>query len=100
MNDNGPPPLFWVFMGVWAVLMIVGYWFFGFKREARLKRAVLPWSLAFAGCLFCFFVLLISGGQLEVFVFVVPAVAIISVMNAKLIRFCDRCGATAYNHNW
>ena len=100
MNDHGPPPVFWVFLGVWVALTIGSFWFFGFKRDARLKRTVLPWFVAFTGVLFCFFVVLISGGEFWHLFFVAPAVALISLLNVWLIRFCDSCGATAYNYTW
>jgi len=99
MNADGPPLLFWIFMGVWVVLGAASLWFFTRSKDASLKRRVHIWGMIGAGVLFAGFTLLMSG-EPWVLLFVLPAVALISFLNIRLTKFCRSCGATLYNFNW
>jgi hypothetical protein len=41
-----------------------------------------------------------SWMSLGILAITVPAVTVISYMNIKLTKFCDKCGATLINSNW
>lgn len=86
-------------MALGTGLAIIGAWFFFVNRDARVKKAVLPWYIGFAAVLFVLFVWS-QTDSLEVLLILVPGVAIISFLNTWWIEFCGNCGATLYNDLW
>lgn len=90
----GPPLEFVVFMVFWIVLGVTSFLFFQFNRNASLKRRIWSPFVIIIGIIFASFVWHMSGGSREVFLFMLPAILIISVLNIRLTRFCQSCGRT------
>jgi hypothetical protein len=99
MKENGPPPIFMVFMAVWVVLGISSMWFFTRSRNARLKRNLHRWGTIATGVVFAGFVVA-STGQLGLLLFVGPALVLVSFLNIRMTKFCNACGAMLYKHQW
>jgi hypothetical protein len=95
-----------LFVGTWIVLGIVGFVVFFLGRDTALKRRWFPRFVVLGGVLFVFFST--TGTVLEsqswwslgILLVVVPAVALISFLNIKMTKFCDKCGATLIYSNW
>lgn len=94
------------FVGTWIVLGIGGFFLFYLGRDVAFKRRWFPRYVILGGVLFVFFSTTLSAlssrslGGLGVLVLVVPAVCLISWLNIRFTKFCDKCGATVYNQNW
>ncbi|KQV45118.1 hypothetical protein [Massilia sp. Root335] len=63
-----------------------------------MKRKVWPPFLGIVGVLFLGFTWTM-GVPLETFFFAVPAVALITLLNLRTVRFCNSCGATLRSQN-
>ena len=93
------------FVGTWIVLAIVGFFLFYFGKDAAFKRKWFPRYIVLVGVLFVFFVatqsVVSSGslGSLGILVVIVPAVYLISYMNIRTTKFCNKCGTTLINMN-
>lgn len=82
--------LFLIFAAVWVVVGL-SLWFF--SRHASQQRRK-QWHLilvAGAGLLFICFSYALSQ-RIEVLYMAVPVVVLVSFLNYKLTRFCQRCG--------
>ena len=90
---KGHPEIVPIFVGVWIVLGIVNVWLFYFDRNVARKKRLVPIFIVSAGVLFAGFVFLITG-EPKVMLFVIPAVAIITLLNLRTIRVCESCGRT------
>jgi hypothetical protein len=110
MNDLKAPILSGIvtvcFFVTWIVLGISGFIVFYLRRDVAVKRKWFPRYAILAGVLFVFFSSTLwvlesrSYSELGVFVVVVPMVVIITYMNIKFTRFCDKCGATVFDYYW
>ena len=90
--------IFPVFFGVWVVLGLFSAGFFFLNRNASLKRKLwLPLIIA-TGVLFLGFMWAMGFPQ-EAFFLAVPAVALITLLNLRTVRFCNSCGATLMSQN-
>ena len=95
-----------LFFGTWIVLGIVSFVVFFLGKDTALKRKWFPRFIVLAGVLFVIFstTIMVLGSQswwsLGILLVVVPAVAVISYLNIKMTKFCDKCGATLINSNW
>lgn len=98
MNQPNPN-LFVAFFVAWAALAVVGSAFFWGSRNARLKRAVFPWYVGLAGFALTLFVFVMSKDPWVLLVFA-PLVALITFLNVRLVKFCDRCGAIFHHYTW
>ncbi|WP_165231781.1 hypothetical protein [Aquisphaera insulae] len=93
------------FIGTWIVLAIVGF-IASRRMSAAAKRRWAPREAILVGVLFVFFSTTMtvlqsrSWSSMSFLVLVVPAVVLISYLNIKFTKFCDKCNATLYNHNW
>jgi len=90
--------VFPVFFGVWVVLGLFSTGFFYFNKNAVLKRKVWPPFLGAVGILFLGF-MWAMGVPPETFFLAVPAVALITLLNLRIMRFCNSCGATLKSQN-
>jgi hypothetical protein len=94
------------FFGTWIVLGVGGFFLFYLGRDVAFKRKWFPRFITFVGVLFVFFsttLMVLSSrslGALSILVIVVPAVFLISFLNIKFTKFCDKCGATVYDQSW
>jgi hypothetical protein len=90
------------FLGTWVVLGIGGIFLFHLRKDVAFKRKWFPWFIVLIGVLFVFFSTTIavlssqSLGALRALVFVVPVVCLISWLNIRCAKFCDKCGSTVY----
>lgn len=87
---------FAAFFGCWIALAIGNFLFFQFNRNASLKKRVLGWDLFFTGALFLGFLAWI-GLPAEAFFLVIPALALIAILNYWGTKFCPCCGKTMVN---
>jgi hypothetical protein len=83
----------WILLGVGSVL------FFQFSRNVRLKKRILPVFIIGSGALFALFVL-ISTEQTRASVVVIPAVALISFLNLRIIKICNEFSNTIASNVW
>jgi len=94
------------FFGTWIVLGIGGTVVFFVRKDVAFKRKWWPWYVILAGGLFVLFATAIavletrSLKALALLIVMVPFVALTSYLNLRFIKFCDGCGATAYDMNW
>jgi hypothetical protein len=111
MNNVHPPTMLEtgvtiLFVGTWIVLGIIGFVVFFLGKDTALKRKWFPRFTVLVGMLFVFFstTIAVLGSEtwlsLGIMVITVPAVSLISYLNIKMTKFCDRCGATLINSNW
>jgi hypothetical protein len=94
MHLGNPNEGFDVFFAVWVLLGLFSAGFFFINRNADLKRRVWPWFVIGVGVLFLGFVGF-SGGY-QILYFAGPAVALITIMNLRRVKFCDSCGKTIF----
>jgi predicted RNA-binding Zn-ribbon protein involved in translation (DUF1610 family) len=87
------------FTGVWIALGITGVVLFFISKNYRFKKRWFKPYVALVGTLFTAF-LYLTGFPVKVFVFVLPALLIISWLNIRNTAFCPSCGRTIINHNW
>ena len=89
--------IFPIFMGTWVVLGIISFFVFFISKNAAQKRKLFrPFAIG-VGVLFCVFVFLMDA-HVQVFLFMVPAVTLITVINLRVTKFCDSCGRTIINN--
>ena len=94
-----------LFVGTWIVLAIVGFFLFYHNKNAAFKRKCFPRYIVLVGVLFVFFTAtlsVVSSGSLwslGILVVIVPAIYLVSYMNLRLTKFCDKCGTTLTNMN-
>lgn len=92
------PEVFVWFLGTWIALALISV-LLHFSRDVKRKKRLLPVFTVSVGVLFSIFVLIMSGEPKTV-LFVVPATALITFMNLRLIKVCESCGRTVYNNVW
>jgi hypothetical protein len=94
------------FVGTWIVLGVAGFFLFYVGRDVAFKRKWFPRFIVLVGILFVLFsttLMVLSSrslGALGILVLVIPATALISYLNIKFTKFCDKCGVTIYAQNW
>jgi len=88
------PTKFSVFMGAWIAFAVA--WFI-WERKATPsdKKRLLPYSVWLGGAVFAVGVIWLYPSW-ETAAVLVPAVALISFVNAKLMRVCGSCGKMIY----
>lgn len=90
--------VFPIFLAVWVVLGLSSAAFFFLNNNAGLKRrAWAPFCIA-VGLLFLIFTALMGFPQ-HVFLIAIPAVALITILNIRHVKFCSACGKTVYSQN-
>jgi len=89
-----PEKVFPVFFVSW---MVLGVGLFIFYQTGRLetKRRAHPWIVIGVGVLFLAFASAMQPTW-SMLLFAAPAVAVITALNTKLIKFCPKCGSTLY----
>ena len=85
----------WFFL-LWIFLGLVGLWLFYINKDVRLKNRLFPWFVIVPGVLFSVFAYS-RFRQPRILLFILPAVALISYLNLRSIRFCEACGAMVHN---
>lgn len=98
MANGNVSPLVPVFFGVWGVLGVGSVGFFRLNKNARLKRKVWPPFILATSILFIAFAWAISP-RAEVLYVLIPASALIALLNLRAVQFCDSCGATLRSSN-
>jgi len=94
------------FFGTWFVLGLGGWIVFFARKDVGFKRKWWPRYILLGGGLFVLFSAAIgvletrSLKALALLLFVVPWVTLTAYLNLRFIKFCDGCGATAYDMNW
>jgi hypothetical protein len=94
-----PEEIFPIFFGTWVVLGAISFAIFFLGKNATLKRKLWPPFVIGAGILFVVFGYFM-GFRGSTLYFIVPAVAVISILNLRATRFCDDCGKTIINQNF
>ena len=98
--------VFACFIGTWIILGIVGVFLFYLSKNVAFKRKWFPRYVILVGILFVSFVTAItalSSSSHEVWrmlAFMLPVIMLITYMNVKLTKFCDKCGSTLFPQNW
>jgi hypothetical protein len=85
---------FSVFMAVWIAFGL-GWFIWERKATPSDKKRLLPYSIWIGGVVFGAGVLWLHPTW-ETAAVIVPAVALISFINSKLMRACDSCGKLIY----
>src|SRR5262245_7282586 len=95
-----PERVFPMFFGVWVALGLVFTAFFYLNKDAALKRKVHPPFAIAVGVLFLGFVMLTGKPRDAFFLFVmVPAIALITLLNIRNTKFCSACGKMLVSQN-
>jgi len=89
-----PDKVFPFFLGAWVILGLASFWFYRQASFATKKRWH-PILAVSVGLLFLGIVWAMSPVG-EVLYFAIPAVALITWLNVRLMKFCSNCGATLY----
>ena len=84
---------------LWALLGLASFVFFTFHRNAVLKRRVWRVGVPVLGVAFLGLVAWFTRSAVML-LFALPAVALITFLNLRSVRFCDACGQTVYTHGW
>jgi hypothetical protein len=87
-----------VFVGVWGVLCLFSACFFFLSKNATLKRKVWPPFSVAAAILFVGFAWAMDAPP-QMFVIIIPAVALVTLLNLRAMKFCDACGKTTMSQN-
>ena len=98
MPLGNPDQIFPIFFGVWVVLGLFSGAFFFLGKNASLKRKVWPPFTIATAVLFVAFVWAM-GFPSQVFLIMIPAVALITFLNLRSVKFCDACGKTIMSQN-
>src|SRR4051812_34204056 len=77
---------------LWALLTAASAWFFSRAGNPNRKRLVLPWIAGVFAFLFLELALA-AGLPKEAFVVLIPFSMLVTYLNVRAIRFCDKCGA-------
>ncbi len=98
MQSSLPAAVSPVFFVIWATLAVAFSAFFYLSPNAALKRRVLPLASIAAGLLFLGFAwkMGVPGSGL---LFMIPFVGLITLINVRVIKFCDACGKTVRTQN-
>lgn len=88
--------IFPVFFGTWVVLGILSFYLFFIRDDYGFKVKYFKFVIL-VGILFLGFVTAM-GIPLQVFIIMVPSVALITLLNIKFTRFCKDCGKTIINN--
>jgi len=83
-NPDGAPT---GFFALWIGLGLAAFLFFKFNRNVRLKRRIFPIFVIGVAVIFVWFAVGKNGPAL----FVIPAVALITLLNLWTTRFCGAC---------
>jgi hypothetical protein len=89
--------MFPIFFGTWIVLGILSFYLFFIRNDYEFKVKYFKFFVILVGILFLGFVTAM-GVPPQVFVIMVPAVALITFLNIKFTRFCKNCGKTIINN--
>jgi len=93
------------FVVTWIVLALVGI-LASRRMRAPAKRRWMPRWMILIGVLFVFFSTTLTvlsartWSSLGILLVIVPAVVLTTYLSIRFTKFCDKCGATLYNHNW
>jgi hypothetical protein len=98
MPHSQADQVFPIFFGVWVVLGLFSAVFFLFGKNASLKRKVWPPFTIATAVLFVGFAWAM-GFPSQVFLVMIPAVAFITFLNLRSVKFCDGCGKTIMSQN-
>jgi len=90
--------IFPIFFGVWVALGLSSAGFFLFSKNAKLKRKVWPPLVVVTSVMFIGFAW-VMGMPVNTFYLMLPAVALITLLNLRAARFCVSCGATIMSQN-
>ena len=85
--------IFPIFVGVWILLGLGGFWLFSVSRNVAFKRKYFPWYVGLAGVLFIGFGAAMGVHPLGMAI-MVPSVVLITFLNLRATQFCDACGRT------
>ncbi len=82
---------FLVFFATWVLLGIAGFYLFYLGNDVAFKRKWFPRWIALIGVLFVLFIAL-TGFPMQMLLFAIPAILLISFVNIRQTRFCSSCG--------
>jgi hypothetical protein len=88
-----PSIYFQWFFPIWGILGIGTFVFYSFNRNVTLKRKIHPWLVSGIGFVFWLFIIWV-GFPLPICIGALLVIALITILNIKMIQFCDHCGKT------
>ncbi|MCW8108484.1 hypothetical protein OPS25_08250 [Alteromonas ponticola] len=91
--------IFFIFSGVWIVLIIISFLVFFVSKNAERKKKLWVPFIIFAGALFIVVMYLMDSDKEEIY-FMVPMIVLISFFNIRSTKFCSACGKTNKNYNF
>jgi hypothetical protein len=95
-----PHPEIWPwFFGLWLMLGIASVWFMYLDKNIARKKRLLPVFIVGTGVIFIAFTFVIMG-DLKAMALIVPAVALITFLNLRIIKICGACGKTIHSGMW
>ena len=81
----------YIYFGLWGALAVANLYVLFGTKDAKLKRTIFPIFVILAGALVLLFIVLM-GFPRHVLYIAFPNVILITILNLKLIKFCDSCG--------
>jgi len=82
----------YIYFGLWGALAATNLYVLFGTKNAKLKRTLFPIFVILSGVLVLLFILLMEFPR-HVLYISIPNVILITVLNLKLIKFCDSCGS-------
>jgi hypothetical protein len=83
--------VFPIFIGVWVVLGLISFLIFFVSKNADRKKKLWAPFIIFTGVLFIGFTYLMGFGGQHLYI-MVPMVVLISLLNIRSTKFCNKCG--------
>ena len=91
--------IFVIFMGLFVILGIAGNILFFTGKNVAFKKKYFSWYVIAAGVLFGLSIIATGMEFIGLMIFI-PAIALITFMNLRAIKFCDSCGKTIVSSAW
>lgn len=91
-----------ILFGAWMALCLAVALFYLLSRNASLKRKLHPVIVIGVGVVFVLLLLasaLTSDTAAGMLLLGVPAIVAITLLNLRLVKFCDACGLTVQTSN-
>jgi hypothetical protein len=91
--------IFVILMGLFVILGIAGSGAFFLGKNTAFKKKYFPWYVISIGVLFGLS-MIVTGMDFIGLIIFIPAIAFITYINLRTIKFCDSCGKTIVNRAW
>lgn len=88
---------FQIFFIVWIILGLSVFAFYTFNNNYALKRKLHPIIMILIAIIFLSYTYMYFTVKNQRYI-LIPFIGLITYMNIKMVRFCDKCGKTIYKN--